>query len=126
MKITTQYVSDYEYKATTSEGHTVDIDMRKEDKVDQSPMEMVLSALTGCVAVEVALMVKKRRKMVSDLIVEANANRRETAPRSFTDIHLKFISGLTGCRTGRTAKDKQTGSGKILLGGRFTESGCHV
>ncbi len=91
MKITTQYVSDYEYKATTSEGHTVDIDMRKEDKVDQSPMEMVLSALTGCVAVEVTLMVKKRRKMVSDLIVEANANRRETAPRSFTDIHLKFI-----------------------------------
>ena len=91
MKITTQYVSDYEYKATTSEGHAVDIDMRKEDKVRQSPMEMVLSALAGCVAVEVALMVKKRRKILSDLIIEASANRKEAAPRSFTDIHLKFI-----------------------------------
>ena len=91
MKITTQYQSDYEYKATTSEGHTVSIDMRKEDKVDQAPMEMVLSALTGCVAVEVALMSKKRRKIGSDLVIEAEGTRRDEAPRSFTGIHLKFI-----------------------------------
>ncbi len=91
MKITTQYLSDYEYKASTDKGHSVTIDMKREGKTGQSPMEMVLSALTGCIAVEIALMIQKRKKTLADLIIEAEATRRDQNPKSFTDIHLKFI-----------------------------------
>lgn len=90
MIITTKYKSDYEYTATTEDGQSVKIDMKDEGKTDMSPMQMILSALTGCVAVEVALMMKKRRKTVEDLNIEAHGTRRDKAPKSFTAIHLVF------------------------------------
>lgn len=90
MKINTNYISDYEYVSKTDEGQQVKIDMKDTGKTDMSPMQLILSALTGCVAVEVALMMKKRRKTVTDLHIEANGKRRDTDPKSFTDIHLSF------------------------------------
>ncbi len=91
MKITTEYISDYEYKSTTENGHSVTIDMKPEGKTLQSPMELVLSALTGCVAVEIALMIQKRRKTLMDLKVEASGQRRDKDPKGFTHIELHFI-----------------------------------
>lgn len=91
MKITTKYISDYQYTSTNEAGHSVQIDMREGDKEHLGPMEMVLSALAGCVAVEVSLMVKKRRKTLIDLKIIAGGNRRPTPPRSYTDIELRFI-----------------------------------
>lgn len=90
MKITTKYINDYEYLATTENGHSAKIDMKSEGKANQAPMEMVLSALTGCIAVEVPLMLQKRRKTLVDLEIEARAKRKEKPPKSFTAIHLHF------------------------------------
>ncbi len=91
MKITTQYLSDYEYKSTTENGHSVTIDMKPEGKALQSPMELVLSALSGCVAVEIALMIQKRRKKLTDLKVQALGTRKDTTPKGFANIELHFI-----------------------------------
>ncbi|MEO1097938.1 MAG: OsmC family protein [Bacteroidota bacterium] len=91
MKISTQYLSDYEYKASTENGHNVSIDMRPEGKTRQSPMELVLSALSGCIAVEIALMIQKRKKKLVDLNIEANGDRKESDPKGFTNIELHFI-----------------------------------
>ncbi|QSE95985.1 OsmC family protein [Fulvivirga lutea] len=91
MKITTTYNSDYEYTSSTEEGQKVKIDMKDKGKTDMSPMQLVLSALSGCVAVEVALMIQKRRKKLVDLRIEAEGTRRNETPKGFTDIHLKFI-----------------------------------
>ena len=88
---TTKYISDYEYESTNSQGLKARIDMKDVGKVDQSPMELVLSALSGCVAVEVALMIQKRRKTLIDFSIEAEGTRRDEAPKYYTDIHLKFI-----------------------------------
>lgn len=90
MKITTQYNSNYEYTSTTSEGQSVKIDMKDEGKTDMSPMQLVLSGLSGCVAVEVALMIQKRRKKLVDLRIEADGTRQEVHPKYFTDIHMIF------------------------------------
>lgn len=90
MKITTQYNSDYEYTATTEEGQSVKIDMKSEGKTDMSPMQLVLSALTACVAVEVALTMKKKRRQVVDLRIEGDGERRDSHPKYFTKIHLVF------------------------------------
>ncbi len=90
MKISTQYNSDYEYTATTEEGQSVKIDMKAEGKTDMSPMQLVLSALTACVAVEVALTMKKKRRQVVDLKIEGEGNRQESHPKYFTNIHLTF------------------------------------
>lgn len=88
---TTKYISDYEYESTAEKGQKVKIDMKAIGKEHQSPMELVLSALSGCVAVEVALMIQKRRKTLHGLEIKAEGNRQDVAPKFFTDIHLKFI-----------------------------------
>ena len=88
--INTSYVSDNEYTSTTTEGQQVKIDMKDEGKTDMSPMQLVLSALTGCVAVEVVSIIKKRRKTVADLKIKADGKRRDTAPKYYTDIHMTF------------------------------------
>lgn len=91
MKITTSYLSDQEYEAQNEKGNKVFIDMKDKDKTGQSPMEIVLSALSACVAVEIATIIKKRKKQLDDLKIEATGTRREENPRSYTSIDLKFI-----------------------------------
>lgn len=91
MKITTKYLSDHEYEAFNDAGNKVFIDMKDEDKTGQSPMEMILSALCGCVAVEVAQMIKKRRKQLDDLTITAEGTRKDDHPRGFTQIRMNFV-----------------------------------
>ncbi|MEL7004320.1 MAG: OsmC family protein [Bacteroidota bacterium] len=91
MKITTNYLSDFEYQSTAETGETLKIDMKPEGKTEMAPMQMVLSALSGCIAVEVALMIQKKRRTLIDLVIEAEGKRRDQEPKSFTDLHLKFI-----------------------------------
>lgn len=91
MKITTRYFEDEVYTSQNENNNTATIDMRKaEVKQNLSPVELVLAALSSCVAVEVVSMIKKRRKTVSDLIITAEGDRREEHPRALTDIRLKF------------------------------------
>lgn len=86
------YKADKEFEATNQAGNTVQMDMYpQEEKKNQSPMDLVLSALAGCAAVDIVSMVKKRRKTFVDLKVESNAERAEGHPAKFTKIHKKFI-----------------------------------
>ena len=87
----TKFVSDYVYESVNENGNVVTIDMRQEEKEGQSPMELVLSAVSGCVAVDIVLMLKKKRKTVVDFAVETEGQRRDEHPRAFTKIHSKYI-----------------------------------
>ncbi len=90
MQITTTHVTDYVYDARNDDGHTARIDMREGDKEHLGPMELVMSALAGCVAVEVAGMLRKRRKNIDKLHIVGTGKRRDTPPRSYTSINLHF------------------------------------
>lgn len=91
MKITTRYFEDEVFTSQNENNNTATIDMRKaEVKQNLSPVELVLAALSSCVAVEVVSMIKKRRKTVSDLIITAEGDRRTDPPKALTDIRLKF------------------------------------
>lgn len=89
--ITTSYISDYEYSSKTVDGEEVFIDMKDTGKTGQSPMQLVLSALCGCVAVEVALMLKKRRKQLDHMKIEATGVRPDQNPRGFRSITMHFV-----------------------------------
>ena len=92
MKINLSYKEDKLFSGTNEDDNKVLVDMRPpEEKTSQSPTELLLSALAGCAAVEIVSMVKKRRKTFIDLKAEIQGERREEHPRSFTNIHLKYI-----------------------------------
>ncbi|HPI81242.1 MAG TPA: OsmC family protein [Cyclobacteriaceae bacterium] len=91
MKNVTRMVEDEVYVAQNELGHEVRIDMRKgELKKNQSPVELLLSAVGACGAMDIVLMLKKRRKTVIDFITETEGTRKEDHPRSFTKVHCHY------------------------------------
>jgi putative redox protein len=90
MTITTEMLDDELYKASTADGRTVTIDMRSEKK-DQNPVELLLSSLSACGAVDIVEMLKKRKKTIRKFTIETSGVRRETPPRSFTKIHCTYV-----------------------------------
>lgn len=92
MKIITRMIDTELYEATNPAGHTVSIDMREPGvKNGQSPTELILSSLAGCGAVDIVIILKKRKKNIIDFIVETTGTRREESPRRYTEIHCKYI-----------------------------------
>ncbi|OEJ99724.1 OsmC family protein [Roseivirga misakiensis] len=92
MKTTTTFLGDYEFEAVNENGNKVQIDMRApEEKKAQSPTELLLSALAGCASVDLVQMLKKRKRTVNGLTVEAEGDRRDDHPRGFTHIRLHFV-----------------------------------
>lgn len=92
LKVNLNYKADKEYEAVNSSGNIVPIDMYASgEKKAQSPMELLLSSLAACAAVDIVAMIKKRRKTLVDLKAEVTGIRREETPKYFTDIHVKYI-----------------------------------
>lgn len=92
MTITTQYLSDNEFESTNNIGCSVKVDTRADDlREGQKPTELLLTALSACVAVDIVLMLKKKRKTVIDFKIEVDGKRKETHPRGYTSIHLNYI-----------------------------------
>ena len=91
MRITTRYREDELFVAENDNGHKINIDMRNIDVKDSlGPVEMMLAAIAGCAAVDIVSMIRKKRKTFVDLIIETTGERRETHPRSLTQIRSKY------------------------------------
>ena len=90
-KTVTKFVDVYEYESVNETGNTVKIDMYDgEEKKAFSPTELLLSAVASCSAVDVAEILKKRKKSFESFEVVAQGDRREEHPRIFTNITLIF------------------------------------
>ena len=64
------------------------------DRASLSPMEAMLSAVAGCMAVDVVDILAKMRKTVGSYTVECEGWRRDELPRKFTRIRLTHrVSG---------------------------------
>lgn len=70
-------------------GHEVQIDADKEKGA--SPMELILLGLGGCASYDVVSILQKSRQEVQDVRCELTAQRAETVPAVYTDIHMHFV-----------------------------------
>ncbi|HMP98370.1 MAG TPA: OsmC family protein [Cyclobacteriaceae bacterium] len=92
MKVKSRIIEDEVYESVNENGNTALIDMRSAElKQNQSPVEMLLSALNACAAVDVVLMLRKKRKTIKNLEIEADGERNEEPPRYFKKIHCHFV-----------------------------------
>lgn len=91
MKVITTMLGDEVYEASNEAGHKVTIDMRKmEERQNQNPVEILLSSLSACGAVDIVLMLKKRRKTIINFKIETTGTRKEETPKAFTKIHCHY------------------------------------
>ncbi len=92
MKNITRYKEDFVYESKNENGDIINIDMRDAgEKAGQSPMELLLSAVSGCAVVDIVLMLRKKRKTIVDIIVETEGWRNDDFPKRFNKIHSKYI-----------------------------------
>jgi putative redox protein len=92
MKIVTKMIEDELFEASNTFGNKVAIDMRKPgEKIGQSPVELLLSSLSACGAVDIVAILKKRKKTILAFTIETEAKRRESPPRSVTHLHCKYL-----------------------------------
>jgi Predicted redox protein, regulator of disulfide bond formation len=55
------------------------------------PMELVLMGLAGCTAIDVELILKKKRAPIKKLELKVDAERAEEHPKVFKQIHISYI-----------------------------------
>ena len=90
--ITTTFVEDNKFESVNEHGNINRIDMLPAGSKDHmSPTELLLSSLSACASVDLVEMLKKRRKTVNGLTIEADGVRNEEHPRYFKEITMRFI-----------------------------------
>ncbi len=100
MALITARLAEKEYglDVTDADGHTMRIDIPVEQGGNGTgfrPMQMLLSALCGCSAVDVISILKKQRQVLEDLTIEVDGHREEgKEPSRWKNIQLIFT--ITG------------------------------
>ena len=56
-----------------------------------SPMEMVLMGVAGCAAIDVIMIMGKKRAQVTDFMVNITGERAEEYPKRYTVVHIEFV-----------------------------------
>jgi len=83
-----------EFLATMPSGNVVSFDASSEHKNGPSPMETLLGALGACTAVDVILILEKKRQKAASLEVSVSGERASEPPTVWTKIDMVYrLSG---------------------------------
>ncbi|EHK2889836.1 OsmC family protein [Vibrio parahaemolyticus] len=92
MKAEVTWIEDLKFVGKTDKNQ--EIIMESGDSTYFSPMEMVLMAAGGCSSVDVVDGLKSAGQKVVSVNAKLTTERRETAPRIFTQVNIHFeVSG---------------------------------
>ncbi|ENB4341029.1 OsmC family protein [Vibrio parahaemolyticus] len=93
MQAEVKWVEDFKFLGQSQSGHSVVMDGNG-GATAPSPMEMVLMAAGGCSSVDVVDGLKSAGQKVVSVNAKLTTERRETAPRIFTQVNIHFeVSG---------------------------------
>ena len=104
MKARVKWVEAMTFVGESGSGHSVIMDGPPESggrDLGIRPMEMLLLGMGGCTAFDVVMILRKARQPILDCMVEIDAERADTDPKVFTQIHAHFVV------TGHGLSDKQ-------------------
>jgi putative redox protein len=104
MKANVSWIGGAAFVGETAGGHRVIMDGPPDGggrELGPRPMETVLLGMGGCSSYDVVTILTKARQEVDDCRLEITAERAETEPKVFTQIHLHFIV------SGKRLKEKQ-------------------
>ena len=91
LTVSMSYLDDEEFEFKNISNNSLIVDMYDENlKKNHSPMELLLSALTSCAAVEIVSMIKKRRRDFKDLKAITTGIRAMNPPRFFKSINIEY------------------------------------
>lgn len=120
-KASVTWQEDKAFMGVAPSGHEVQIDADKQKGA--SPMELILLGLGGCASYDVVEILHKTRQDVAGVRCELTAQRAETVPAVYTDIHMHFV--VTGkdvaekqvARAIKLSSDKYCSASRMLVNG---------
>ena len=56
-----------------------------------SPMELVIIGVAGCTAIDVIMILQKKRVDVTDFLINISGERAEEHPKRYTKIHIEYV-----------------------------------
>lgn len=123
MKATVNWLKNdaINFEATTEGGNTIIMD--SSEQLGAKPMEMVLMGLGGCASYDVVSILQKSRQAISDVTCQLTANRADTIPAVFTDIHLHFVVTGKDVKEAQVKKAVELSAEKYCSASRMLENG---
>ncbi|MBN1639903.1 MAG: OsmC family protein [Anaerolineae bacterium] len=85
-----KWTDGLQFVARADGGPAVVIDSR-EGASGASPMQLMLMGIAGCTAIDVAMILQKRRAPFSGLEVNIRGERAEEYPQRFTAIEIEYV-----------------------------------
>ncbi|HOU40398.1 MAG TPA: OsmC family protein [Promineifilum sp.] len=82
------------FTALPTSGQLVHMDSKPSEtglRQGASPMELLLSALGGCTAMDVISILRKKRQAVTGFEVRVHGERTTEHPQVFTDITIEYV-----------------------------------
>ncbi|MEF2482544.1 OsmC family protein [Vibrio mimicus] len=90
MQAQVKWVEDFKFLGLSNSGHSIVMDGSGGASAP-SPMEMVLMAAGGCSSVDVVDGMKKAGQKIRSCEAKLSAERRDTAPKLFTQVNIHFV-----------------------------------
>jgi putative redox protein len=90
------------FTAVNAAGHETSIDGNK--GAAASPVEILLEALGACTGIDVVLILEKMRTPAERLEIALAGDRRQTEPRYYTEVRLRFDVWGDGINPDRLAR----------------------
>ncbi len=90
VKAQIKWADGMQFIARAGKGPAVVLDS-SEGGSGPSPMEMVLIGVAGCSAIDVIMIMEKKRAQVTDFQVNITGERAEEYPQRYTDIHIEYV-----------------------------------
>lgn len=91
--ISTKWTGNMGFESTNPSGHTLKIDIAKEDGGDANglrPKALMLSALAGCSGLDIAGMFKKMKLEVDEFHIETIANLTDEHPKYYDKVVVEY------------------------------------
>jgi len=90
VKAQIKWTGGMQFVARAGKGPAVVLDS-SEGGSGPSPMEMVLMGVAGCSAIDIIMIMEKKRAEVTDFQVNITGERAEEYPKRYTDVHIEFV-----------------------------------
>ena len=124
MKARIKWIEGAAFLGESGSGHGIVLDGAPEAggrNLGVRPMEALLIGLGACSAFDVVAILNKGRQPFAGCAVEVAAERKGTAPKVFTKIHLHFVitgAGLDGDKVARAIRlsTEKYCSASIMIG----------
>jgi len=91
MKLSLDWVKDLQFAASDDAGHSIVVESKKDGTPSGfTPMQLLLIAQAGCMAMDVVSILKKKRAELAGFRVLMDGTRAEEHPKRFTEMNFIF------------------------------------